>query len=112
MSSIFCCKDINAITCNISRQCQNFINQFTLLLRKLKLLENIYLIFPNIKSWKIKKSYEEINVNYGKTQLINFLIFSFVKMFAQVFPEIGFCQFVAESRSKDLYICGLYLGRV
>ena len=57
MSSIFCCKDINAITCNISRQCQNFINQFTLLLRKLKLPENIYLIFPNIKSWKIKKIY-------------------------------------------------------
>lgn len=37
-------KDINSITCNISRQCQNFINQFTFLLRKLKLPENIYLM--------------------------------------------------------------------
>ena len=42
MSLIFCY--INSITWNISRQCQNFINQFTFLLRKLKLPENIYLI--------------------------------------------------------------------
>ena len=61
-------------------------------------------ILTDLKSMEDKKSYEEINVNYGKTQLINFLIFSFVKMFAQVFPEIGFCQFVAESRSNVLYM--------
>ena len=58
-----------------------------------------------------KKSYEEINVNYIKSRLINFMIFSFVKMLVQLFLETGFCQFVAESRSKDIYICGLYLGR-
>ena len=42
MSFPFCCKDINAITCNMSRQCQNFINQFTFLLRKFELQDNLF----------------------------------------------------------------------